>query len=99
MGSVLGWGTKVLHAKSQTKANKQKLPQINRQNEEMKEGTSYYRPQSDVRSVLSDSLRPHGQRSLAGYSSDSGMEPALAGGFFTTEPPGKPCGCPRKSSR
>ena len=78
MGSVLGWGTKVLHAKTQPKANEQKPPQINRQNKEMKEGTSYYRPQSDVRSVLSDSLRPHGQRSLAGYSPDSAVEPALA---------------------
>ena len=39
MSSVLGWGTKVLHGKTQPKTNKQKSPQINRQNKEMKEGT------------------------------------------------------------
>ena len=47
----------------------------------------------------------HAQRSLAGYGtftfspgdlSDPGIElvfPALAGGFFTAEPSGKPCAC------
>ena len=64
-------------------------------------------------SVVSDSLRPHGQASLSmgfsrqeywskkpfpspgdlpdpGTEPESPISPALAGGFFTTEPHGKP---------
>jgi len=33
-----------------------------------------------------DSLKP-------GMKPTSPEDPALAGGFFITEPPGKPCGC------
>ena len=67
-----GFRTKVLHGKTQPKTDKTPTNKQTKQRNERR--NIYHRPHSDVCPAVSNSLRPHGQRSLAGYSPTQGSD-------------------------